>query len=266
MTLCLPPRFSGGVLTPVSGGLTNQSYRLDLQGETFFLRQGTPMAARLGIRRQREQTLHHIAAQHGMAPLLHYAAPERGLLITDWVAPCQPQRDWSDDAALIQLGTRIAGLHGIPVTVPSLQLDLKAHIHFYLARICLRERALMQLVERGLDCLTCLPVFTPVFCHNDIHADNVLGDAMLLVDWEYASVGDGAFDLAVVCRMFELDAGRQQRLLQAYWDAGGRISAERVTAMLLVADVMAMLWARVFWEATADARFDSLYQRLLARW
>lgn len=265
MVAHLPPRFSGGALTSLSGGLTNQSYRLDVAGQRFFLRQGTPMAARLGIRRQREQILHHLAAQAGLAPALHYADPERGLLITDWVDCGGSAIDWGADDQLTRLARQVARLHAIPVTAPALELNLISHLQFYLARICIREPRLLSTFHAIRAQLMALPAVPAVFCHNDIHPENVLGEALLLVDWEYAGLGDAAFDLAVICRSFALDRLQQQQMLSAYQAAGGACELQRVRQMLVVADLVALLWARVFWESTGDLRFDTMYKTLLER-
>ncbi len=50
--------------------------------------------------------------------------------------------------------------------------------------------------------------FKPDFalCHNDLSVQNILfGDAITLIDWEYAGVADRYFDLATVCEAFVLD-------------------------------------------------------------
>jgi thiamine kinase-like enzyme len=42
------------------------------------------------------------------------------------------------------------------------------------------------------------------------------GQGLLLIDWEYTGTGDPMFDLAVVIRHHELDAGLAQGFLEAY--------------------------------------------------
>lgn len=255
----LPPRFRGGQLIPLIGGMTNQSYRLQLESGRYFLRVGTPMAARVGIKRRHEMALHLQASRAGLAPALHFMDVERGLMITDWVTGAEQTADWHTTAGLQRLAAVLHQVHTLPV--PSCHLDLSAHLYFYLARICLRDGLLTQAFARAQQLLAALPPAPAVFCHNDVSPLNLFGAPLQLVDWEYAGAGDAAFDLACACHAFALDGGQQMQLLTAYQAKGGVCSGERLDVMRQVADVVALLWARVFAENTGLAHYDTLYQQ-----
>ena len=56
-------------------------------------------------------------------------------------------------------------------------------------------------------------------CHNDLVAENILrvpGRGLVLIDWEYAGIGDPYFDLAVVVRHHGLGDALTQRFLAVY--------------------------------------------------
>src|SRR5258705_1475291 len=50
-----------------------------------------------------------------------------------------------------------------------------------------------------------------VLCHNDVHRRNIVdGKSLWLIDWEYAAVGDGRYDLASFAGYQELDASERK--------------------------------------------------------
>lgn len=255
----LPPRFRGGQLTPLTGGMTNKSYRLQLADMCYFLRVGTPMAARVGIKRRHEMALHLLASRAGLAPSLHFMDVEHGLMVTDWVAGADEPYDWRSVQGLSLLARTLHRVHSM--ALPAYQLDLRAHLHFYLARICLRDSLLKQAFNTAQQLLAALPPVPSVFCHNDVSPLNLFGSPLQLVDWEYAGAGDAAFDLACACHSFGLDLHQREVLLSMYRDAGGVCTRERLETMLQVADVVALLWARVFGENTGLAHYETLYQQ-----
>lgn len=262
MVIELPEQFKGGQHTLLLGGLTNTSYRLSLPRGDYFLRVSTPFASRLGIQRGRELVLHKLAAEQGLAPRLHYVDAEYGFMITDWVEPAAVTPDWHTPDALGRLAERVARVHATPA--PTLRLDLEAHLRFYLARICHRDPRVTRLFHRMVERLQELPAIEPVFCHNDISPANLLGDSLLLVDWEYAGVGDPAFDLACLIRSFSLNDEMAKLLMDRYQQAGGHCPWARVVEMLTIADFVALLWANVFWEHSHDVRYRDMFEQQLS--
>jgi thiamine kinase-like enzyme len=60
--------------------------------------------------------------------------------------------------------------------------------------------------------------FLPVLCHNDLLPGNILADPerVWLVDWEYAGVGHGLFDLANLSANCGFSSAQEETLLSAY--------------------------------------------------
>ena len=228
----------------------------------FFLRVSTPFAARLGIKRGYELVLHKLAAEHELAPRLHFVDPEQGLLISDWVEPCTETVDWHVPESIKQLAQLTYNVHALPA--PALRLDLEAHLRFYLARICNRDPRITRLFYSMVDRLQSLPPHPAVFCHNDISPANLLGDPLRLVDWEYAGVGDPAFDLACLIRAFAFSESEARLLLDAYQGLGGCCPWGRIEEMLRIADFVAVLWANVFWESSNEVSYKNMFEQRLS--
>jgi thiamine kinase-like enzyme len=60
-----------------------------------------------------------------------------------------------------------------------------------------------------------------VVCHGDLHALNLIHthDGFRLLDWEYAHVSDGFWDLAGWCANGDLEVPARRRLLSGYLGA-----------------------------------------------
>ena len=95
-------------------------------------------------------------------------------------------------------------------------------------------------------------------CHNDLLAANFLhdGERIVIVDWEYAGMGDRFFDLGNFAVNNELDDAGEERLLEAYF--GDPPSDRRRAALKLyrfMSDVREAMWG-VVQTSVSDLDFD----------
>lgn len=250
----LPAAFDGD-LTPLAGGLTNRSWRLDTLHGSYWLRLGCARPERLGIDRRRELSAHRAAVEAGLAPAIRFAEPALGILVLDWL----DERAWQQltPAGMARLAQTLIRLHGLSPGLPL--LELQAQLARYLRRLaCIPTdiAALLPLFERP----ALNPPYTPVFCHHDLNGTNLLGPRPWLIDWEYAALGDAAFELAVIWDSFALDEPAGDELVNRYAGAGGDISLARVRARLPWVQLLTALWAALQWQDTADSRYLD-YQR-----
>ncbi|GAA3532406.1 choline kinase family protein [Zobellella aerophila] len=258
--LALLPAAFDGELTPLAGGLTNRSWRLDTLNGSYWLRLGCTRPEWLGIDRQRELCAHRAAADEGLAPVVRFAEPALGILVLDWL----DESPWPqlDAVAVATLAVALNKLHGLSPPLP--QLDLRVQLAGYLSR--LRQlpaeiAAVLPLFERP----ALNRPFTPVFCHNDLNGTNLLGPRPWLIDWEYAAMGDAAFELAVVWDSFGLDEQRGPGLVERYARAGGDVSLARVRARLPWVQLITALWAALRWQQSADTRYLDYQRQATAR-
>ena len=92
--------------------------------------------------------------------------------------------------------------------------------------------------------------------HSDLHALNVIeqGEVLILLDWEYAHVGDPLWDLAGWSANNDLAAEPQWLLLTEY---GGRSPAcadwQRLRLNLWLYDYVCLLWSRLYLSRRATA-------------
>lgn len=254
----LPSHFRGQ-LTPLTGGYTNRCWKLETHHGTYWLRQGNPYTLALGINREQELRVHQAAAEAGLAPQLHFANPQQGLLLLDWLTEPDWQQKPRDMSCLAQ---QVAHLHQLHADVPVLDIADQA------AHYCAKLQPLSPELAHYAACFTQADLnlpFQPVLCHHDINAANVMGNRPWLLDWEYAAYGDAAFELAVISDSFSLDTAQQQALLTAYNHAGGQVSDVRFQARLPWVHWLTALWAALQYQQTANAEYAKMQQQALIK-
>ena len=84
-------------------------------------------------------------------------------------------------------------------------------------------------------------------CHNDPLCENwVEGDGrMYLIDWEYAGMNDGMWDVADVCIEAGFDKAHEEMLLEAYLEhAPSVMDKKHFVAAKCYVDFLWTLWAK----------------------
>ncbi len=210
---------------PLSGGLTNSSHLVDVDGERFVVRVAGSDTSVLGIDREREAAAVRHASAAGISPeTIAFLLPE-GHTVTRFLADAHPVTldGARSEAYLRRIADRLREIHGLPAIdgVFDPYGDIDRWLAAVEARGISRSRRLDGLLRRveKVKLERMLALDASVLCHNDSHWDNVLddGDDLWVIDWEYAGMGDPMFDLAA--NAFELTATGKDTLLSAYYGA-----------------------------------------------
>jgi thiamine kinase-like enzyme len=233
---------------PLGGGITNHNFKVLAGGETFVLRIGGKDTALLGIDRTVEYAASVSAQGLGIGPeVITFVEPE-GYLVTRFVEGESGKVTVSDAARLLRRlhdGPAIAGrfdsfrvVEAYAATAESRGVAPPAAFADA-ATVAARIEA-----RRG--------AYRPVACHNDLLAANFIGGERLwIVDWEYAGMGDPAFDLANFAVSNGLDEAGDAELLAAY----GAGDPEVHVLMRFMSDFREAMWG-VVQQAIAELEFD----------
>lgn len=212
--------------TFLSGGITNQNYRVDVGSESYVMRLGGAKTVLLGIDRANEYAASRAAANAGIAPeVLDFVQPE-GYLIARFIRgreiPLDEMRELATIQAVAQTVKKVHALAPLRATFSPFQV---VRDYDKLARengvTTFPEnyawlRARMDEIEQVLH----RAALAPVFCHNDLLNGNFLRDEqnkIRILDWEYAGMGDPFFDLANFSAHHELTDDQIGILLAAYF-------------------------------------------------
>lgn len=210
-----------GEPVPLEGGITNRNFRVTLDGSEYVIRLPGKDTNLLGIDREAERVANETAAGLGIAPAV--AAVLEDCLVTQFVT-CRSMhsREIADGAQEIALALR--GFHDSPVRlpvrfhVPRLLADYAAIVARRGGTVPVAYEALLEVASRIANVLA-LARERP--CHNDLLAGNIIrahdDGRMMIVDWEYAGMGDPRFDLGNVSINNDFQEADDERLLAAYY-------------------------------------------------
>ncbi len=210
-------------ITPLSGGLSNRSWRLRDATLDLVLRLSGAVAGELGADGRAELAMLEIAASAGLAPQVVLARPDQGILVTRYVGghvltrtDVSPARNARAHRGLVRATTRAGAAaespgrgfrrarRGLPGAVARRSpTPLIAGLE---RQLVARRRSLP-------------PPRRLVACHHDLHHLNLvdLGDALIALDWEYAGPGDPAADLAACIGYHDLDSAAGRGAARRTW-------------------------------------------------
>ena len=239
-------------VTPIEAGRTNRNFRVELDGEVFFLRLSGKDTELLGIDRTAEHRAARGAAAAGVGPEVIAFLPELGCLVTRWV-PGEPlaEGDMEDGEVLTRVVDVVRAIHAGP-ELPS-SFDAFAIVEDYRRVSIERGVGVPDAYERAFASAERIRAAfssrssTPAPCHNDLLADNFLRGAngFWLVDYEYAGMGDPFFDLGNLSINNGLSDDAQEQLLHLYVGEVTDAHRARLRLMRIMSDFREAMWGVV---------------------
>jgi thiamine kinase-like enzyme len=145
-------------------------------------------------------------------------------LVTSYVA-CRPLEPGDVAGAVEEIARDLRAFHECGVRLPS-RFHVPDLLDDYAAIVRARGGTLpaeyAQATRVAASICAALGLDTPRPCHDDLLAGNMIraedGGRILLVDWEYAGMGDPRFDLGNLAVNNAFDEVTEQRLLRAYYE------------------------------------------------
>ncbi len=243
-------------IEPLSGGRLNRSFRIDSRAGSFVLRLNAPQRAtrRLGVDRRNEIAAQGLAAGLGLAPRVIAVAPDHSFQVCEYVfGGAADASQLSDRDGLARLGATLQRLRTLepPSTLRGASLIERAR------RLVRRARAQAPGEPASLTAALAAAETgwrlagqgrAPCLVHSDPNPANVVlppgaGPAVLL-DWEYAHVGDPLQDPAAWLQACPALQGREVEVLR---DCGleSEADAAMLTGMVAVYAALDAAWTCV---------------------
>jgi thiamine kinase-like enzyme len=249
-----------GPPSPLDGGITNRNYRVRLGGEDYVVRLHGKDTGLLGISREAEEQASAAAAELGIAPALAASFP--GGMVTRYI-PCDSLTSQEVARRAGELAVALRGFHeaelSLPVSfwVPDLLASYAATLR---ARGAEPPEALLEAGALAAQIVAALGDVERRPCHNDLLPGNVIWDTharrLMIVDWEYAGMGDPWFDLGNLAVNNDFDEADEERLLGAYTgSAPSEAQRARLKLMRLMSDIREAAWGAVQ-TRVSDLDFD----------
>jgi thiamine kinase-like enzyme len=237
---------------PIAAGLTNQNWRVEVDGVPCFVRIPGAGSELLAVDRANERHNTRAAATAGVGPVLLHELPDWDVFVLAWVdgrtmsnealaAPGMPTRvaaalrqlhagpQFRDDFDMFRLAERYGRL------VDERSIRIPAGYRERLGHLPAIEAAL------AVHPLSSVP------CHNDLLAENYLDDGtrLWIVDYEYSGNNDPAFELGNTCQELGWDEARIRELCAAYFGEATDALVARLRLQMIMSDVGWTLWAAI---------------------
>jgi thiamine kinase-like enzyme len=259
----LGPRDGGA--RPLDGGITNRNFRITFGDADYVVRLPGKDTDLLGIDREAECLANERAAELGLAPKVAAKLNTPPCLVTCFVAghemtPVQLRRP----DAVEEVARGLREFHDSGLELPT-EFQVLAIAREYAEVARARGGEPPKAFEEALGwagqvvaAVRDTPEHAPVACHNDLLAANFLrGDErIVIVDWEYAGMGDRFFDLGNLAVNNEFEDEDEDRLLEAYF--GEPPTARRRATLKLfrfMSDFREAMWG-VVQSSVSELDFD----------
>lgn len=246
-------------VVPLSGGITNSNFKVQVDDQSYVLRIGGAQTRLLGIDRQVEYQASLRAAEVGLGPAVAAFVADRGWLVTRFIdgRPIPPE-EMRRPANIRRVAAALRKFHdsaAIPgrfdafAVVEQYRRDAEAHgVVIPEAYSAAEEIADRIRAARGSQ--------PEVPCHNDLLNANFLDDGEIrIVDWEYAGMGDRVFDLANFSVNHEFGEGEDLELLGAYFGDAPSYRLRDIRMMKVMSDLREAMWG-VLQSGISDLDFD----------
>ncbi len=209
-----------GEVRELDGGITNRNFRVTLGEHEYVVRRPGKDTELLGIDRSAELLANETAAALGIAPAV--AGVVDGCLVTSFVT-CHALTREELLGAIEEIAQALRAFHDSSTELPT-RFWVPQLLDDYAQIVQARGARLPQEYEAARAAAAQIAAALPADrlrpCHNDLLAGNLIAserdDHTLLVDWEYAGMGDARFDLGNLSVNNDFDEQADERLLTAY--------------------------------------------------
>jgi thiamine kinase-like enzyme len=234
----------------LGGGITNHNVKVTRSDGVYILRVAGRDTDLLGIDRTVELAATRAAADLGIgAEVVDFVEPE-GWLVTRFVeGAIPPPEHLREPAQLRRVADALRALHDgppIPGRFQALEV-VEAYRDTAVARggtlpdgFAAAHELARRIAGRRAD-----QAARP--CHNDLLNANFIDDGrrLVIVDWEYAGMGDPFFDLANFSINHELDEEGRRLLLAGYSGEASPAALAALELMRFMSDFREAMWGLV---------------------
>jgi len=239
-------------IQPLSGGLTNSNYKVEVDGTPYFVRVPGESTELLAIDRNNEYHNTKAAAEAGVAPQVLYYLPEYCVMILEFLNGKTMSKDSLNGAGMpTRMARAIKQLHSAPRFLTDFNMF---RLTEYYLNLC-KERDIripdgyldrLPTVKQIETAMSVNPLDT-VPCNNDLLAENYLDDGkqLWLIDYEYSGNNDPTFELGNTCQEMQFSDDQISEVCSAYFGTASADMIVRMKLNMIMSDVGWGLWAAI---------------------
>jgi thiamine kinase-like enzyme len=237
-------------IEPIAAGLTNQNFRVEVEGRPYFVRLPGQSTELLAVDRGNELHNTRAAAEAGIGPSIVAVDHASGAFALEWIeGRTMSNTAFAEDGTPARIAASLRQLHAGPRFRDDFNMFRLSEYYLRVAderSIRIPEGYRDQLPKVALieAALAARPLPT-VPCHNDLLAENYLDDGLKLwiVDYEYSGNNDPTFELGNTAQELGFHAARQEELCAAYFGEATPALLARMRLQMIMSDIGWTLWA-----------------------
>lgn len=239
-------------ISPLSGGLTNSNFRVEVDGTPYFVRVPGASTELLAVNRENEYHNSKAAYEAGVGPKVLYHLPEYSVMVLEFLNGQTMSKDSLNEAGMpTRMAQAIKKLNRGPRFL--LDFNMFRLTEYYLS-LCkdrdikipdgyLDRMSTIAQIEEAMS-INQLPT---VPCNNDLLAENYIDDGkqLWLIDYEYSGNNDPTFELGNTCQEMQFNDAQVAEICEAYF---GEATADKIARMklnMIMSDVGWGLWAAI---------------------
>jgi thiamine kinase-like enzyme len=239
-------------IQPLSGGLTNSNYKVEVDGTPYFVRVPGESTELLAVNRDNEYHNTKAAAAAGVAPQVLYYLPEHCVMVLEFLNGKTMSKEALNVAGMpTRMAQSIKRLHAGPRFLTDFNMF---RLTEYYLNLC-KERDIripdgylerMPTVEKIEKAMSVHSLDT-VPCNNDLLAENYLDDGkqLWLIDYEYSGNNDPTFELGNTCQEMQFNDEQINEVCAAYFGTASPNMIARMKLNMIMSDVGWGLWAAI---------------------
>ena len=237
---------------PLSGGLTNTNFKVEVDGKPYFVRVPGESTDLLAIDRNNEYYNTKAASEAGVGPKVLYYLPEYSVMVLEFLQGKTMSKESLNRSGM---PTRMAQSIKKLNAGPRFFLDFNMfRLTEYYLNIC-RDRDI-RTPEAYLDRMTTVaqiekamsvnPLSTAP-CNNDLLAENYIDDGkqLWLIDYEYSGNNDPCFELGNTSQEMQFNDEQINEVCSAYFGSATPDKIARMKLYMIMSDVGWGLWAAI---------------------
>jgi thiamine kinase-like enzyme len=239
-------------ITPLSGGLTNSNFKVEVDGKPYFVRVPGASTELLAIDRNNEYHNTKAASEAGVAPKIFYHLPEYNVMVIEFLHGRTMSKDSLNAPRMpTRMAHALKRLHAGPRFL--LDFNMFRLTEYYLSLCRARDIKIpdgyldrMSTVRRIEQAMNAKPLAT-VPCNNDLLAENYIDDGkqLWLIDYEYSGNNDPTFELGNTCQEMQFSTSQISEVCAAYFGDAIPAMIARMKLNMIMSDVGWGLWAAI---------------------
>ena len=239
-------------VSPLSGGLTNENYLVESEGQRYVLRLPGQSTDLLSIDRANELFNTNAAATTGIGPRVLEHVPGLDAMVLEFIpGPTMSTATLQSRAMAGRMANSFRRLHSSPHFLQD--FNMFRLIESYLRIVDEHEVAIPSGYREWLPTVSRIEsavqaaALPSVPCHNDLLCENFIDDgtALRIVDFELSGNNDPCFDLGNTAQEAEFDQELRAALCDAYFGRQDARQLARMNLFALMSDVGWTLWGAI---------------------